>query len=90
MAKGPEFAVPVPQAFLDRLVTDLTEVAQSAEGSVRLPEVDPAEWFAKSEGGIFAPRPKLDNEKPQGVTVDYDQLLNAWKAGKVMPDGIKG
>ncbi|MFO1067652.1 MAG: ABC transporter substrate-binding protein [Geminicoccaceae bacterium] len=54
------------------------------------PEVDPAEWFAKSEGGIFAPRPKLDNEKPQGVTVDYDQLLNAWKAGKVMPDGIKG
>jgi glycerol transport system substrate-binding protein len=37
-----------------------------------------------------APRAKLANEKPQGVTVDYDLLLNAWKQGKVMPDGIKG
>lgn len=54
------------------------------------PEVDPAEWFAKSNNGEFAPKPKLANEKPQGVTVDYDTLLNAWKEGKVMPEGIKG
>ena len=26
-----------------------------------------------------------------GVTaVDYDTLLNAWKEGKVMPEGVKG
>ncbi|MDY0227951.1 MAG: hypothetical protein RBR38_14110 [Desulfomicrobium apsheronum] len=30
-----------------------------------------------------APKPKLDNEKPKGETVDYDQLIQAWKAGKV-------
>jgi glycerol transport system substrate-binding protein len=54
------------------------------------PEVDPAEWFAKSNGGEFAPKPKLENEKPQGVTVDYDTLLDAWKNGKAMPEGVKG
>ena len=36
------------------------------------------------------PKPKLENEKPQGVTVDYDLLLGAWVDGKVMPEGIKG
>lgn len=33
-----------------------------------------------------SPKAKLDNEKLQGKTVDYDSLLQAWKAGKVMPD----
>jgi len=26
---------------------------------------------------------KLANEKPKGETVSYDELLNAWKAGRV-------
>jgi len=30
-----------------------------------------------------APKPKLANEKPQGETVDYDKLLQAWKEGRV-------
>ncbi|QJB57123.1 ABC transporter substrate-binding protein [Pseudodesulfovibrio sp. zrk46] len=30
-----------------------------------------------------SPKAKLANEKPQGETVDYDQLIKAWKAGKV-------
>jgi glycerol transport system substrate-binding protein len=30
-----------------------------------------------------APWKKLANEKPKGETIAYDQLLNAWKAGKV-------
>ena len=47
-------------------------------------------WFAKSNNGEFSPKPKLANEKPQGVTVDYDKLLQAWVDGKVMPEGIKG
>ena len=36
------------------------------------------------------PKPKVANEKPQGVTVDYDRLLQAWKDNKVMPEGVKG
>ena len=31
------------------------------------PAVDPAEWIGKPDG----PKAKLENEKPQGVTVDY-------------------
>ncbi len=36
-------------------------------------------WFAKSEkDGNLAPQRKLANEKPQGETVDYDELLKSW------------
>ncbi|NDV18630.1 extracellular solute-binding protein [Pseudodesulfovibrio sp. JC047] len=30
-----------------------------------------------------SPKAKLDNEKPKGETVDYDKLIEAWKAGKI-------
>ncbi len=30
-----------------------------------------------------SPKAKLENEKPKGETVDYDDLIKAWKAGKV-------
>jgi glycerol transport system substrate-binding protein len=35
---------------------------------------DPSYWFGK--GG--APWPKLENEKPKGETVDYDELVKRW------------
>jgi glycerol transport system substrate-binding protein len=41
-------------------------------------ERDPEYWLAQ-EG---APWPKLDDEKPQGVTVDYEELLQAWREGR--------
>jgi glycerol transport system substrate-binding protein len=37
---------------------------------------DPSYWYSK--GG--APWPKLDNEKPKGETVDYDELVKRWKS----------
>ena len=40
------------------------------------PEVDPAEWLGKPDG----PKAKLENEKPQGETVDYDELVARWAA----------
>ena len=39
-------------------------------------EKDPNFWL--SQPG--APKAKLANEKPQGVTVDYDELLATWAA----------
>ncbi|MDH3599172.1 MAG: ABC transporter substrate-binding protein, partial [Candidatus Tectomicrobia bacterium] len=45
-------------------------------------EQDESHWL--SQPG--SPKAKLDNEKPPGKTVAYDSLLQAWKAGKVMPD----
>jgi glycerol transport system substrate-binding protein len=37
-------------------------------------EMDEAHWL--SQPG--APKAKLDNEKPQGITVDYDELIKSW------------
>ncbi len=41
------------------------------------PEKEESYWL--SQPG--APKPKLENEKPQGETVKYDDLLKAWKEG---------
>lgn len=41
-------------------------------------ERDPEYWYEQPG----APWPKLENEKPQGETVDYDQLLQAWREGR--------
>jgi len=35
---------------------------------------DPSEWLGKPDG----PKAKLDNEKPQGETVSYDELVARW------------
>jgi len=40
-------------------------------------EVDPSEWLGKENG----PAAKLDNEKPQGETIDYDELVQRWQKG---------
>ena len=38
-------------------------------------------WYAKAEkDGNLAPQRKLANEKPQGITQDYDELIKSWKA----------
>ena len=42
-------------------------------------KVDAAKWL----GQPGAPKAKLANEKPQGETVDYDKLIQAWREGKV-------
>ena len=43
------------------------------------PKVDPNIWLNKPG----SPKKKLANEKPKGMTVDYDKLIEAWRAGKV-------
>ena len=42
---------------------------------------DPEYWFKYAEkDGHLAPQRKLANEKPQGETVDYDELIKSWSA----------
>ena len=43
------------------------------------PKGDPAKYLSDKN----APWKKLANEKPKGETIAYEQLLNAWKAGRV-------
>jgi glycerol transport system substrate-binding protein len=38
------------------------------------PEKDPSEWLGKPDG----PKAKLENEKPQGETIAYDELVKRW------------
>ncbi|MBK0400232.1 carbohydrate ABC transporter substrate-binding protein [Limibaculum sp. M0105] len=39
------------------------------------PEEDPSVWLERPG----APKPKLENEKPQAVTVNYDELVKSWQ-----------
>ncbi|MCG8616050.1 MAG: carbohydrate ABC transporter substrate-binding protein, partial [Desulfobacterales bacterium] len=38
-------------------------------------KVDPEKWLNKPG----SPKAKLANEKPQGMTVDYDELIKKWQ-----------
>ncbi len=72
---------------MDRVMARLERAGVQGECGPKLnPEIDPEEWL-KRPG---APKAKLENEKPQGVTVPYETLLEAWKQGKAFPEGIGG
>jgi glycerol transport system substrate-binding protein len=75
-----------PQAAMDNLAKEMDQVLsrlQRAGMKACAPEMnaasDPSKWLSDQH----APWKKLANEKPKGETVKYDQLLSAWKAGKV-------
>jgi glycerol transport system substrate-binding protein len=70
----------------DRIMERLERAGVFAECGPRLNEEREASYWFDQPG---APKPELGNEKPQGVTVDYDQLLQAWAAGEAMPEGVK-
>src|SRR5262249_11901430 len=75
-----------PQQALDRLAQQMDQVMarmQAADEQNKVyhgcgprlnPEKDPKEWLSKDQ----APWAKLDNEKPKGETVAYDELINRW------------
>jgi glycerol transport system substrate-binding protein len=77
-----------PDTAMDNLAEEMDKVMARIErsgvqgecGPKLNPEVDPEEWFAKSNNGEFEPKPKLENEKPQGETVSYDELIKSWSS----------
>ena len=76
-----------PQEAMDNLAAQQDRMLQRLErakvqktcGPKLNPATSAADWL-KRPG---SPKPKLANEKPKGETVPYDQLLEAWKAGRV-------
>ncbi|HEY9104357.1 ABC transporter substrate-binding protein [Chitinimonas sp.] len=75
-----------PQDAMDNLAKEMDAVmARLQRAGMKVcapklnPETDPKQWQAKGT----APWPKLANEKPKGETVPYEQLLKAWKEGRV-------
>lgn len=74
------------QQAMDQLAARQDRVMQRLErarvqpvcGPKLNPERDPQYWFDQPG----APKPRLADEKPQGLTVPYAQLLQAWKDGR--------
>ena len=76
-----------PQQAMDRLAGEMDQVMarmQVADERAnvyggcgpRLNEEKDAAWWFQNGGA----KPKLDNEKPQGETVNYDDLVSRWAA----------
>lgn len=75
-----------PQEAMDRLASEMDQVMarmQAADeanntyggcGPRLNEEKDPSEWLGKPNG----PHAKLDNEKPKGQTIAYDELVKRW------------
>jgi len=76
-----------PQQAMDSLAAEQDRVMERLERAgiqgpcgPRLNAEEPREaWLARPG----APKPKLDQEKPPGRTVPYDDLIEAWRAGRV-------
>ncbi len=78
-----------PEEAMDRLAAEMDDIMarmQAVDESDKVyggcgprlnEEVDPSEWLGKPDG----PAAKLDNEKPQGETIDYDELVERWQQG---------
>ncbi len=79
-AVTPQEAMDTLAAAQDRVLERLQRANIQGECGPRLnPKGDPQMWLARAG----APKPKLDDEKPQGVTVAYDALIAAWRKASI-------
>jgi hypothetical protein len=79
-----------PEQAMNRLAAEMDQIMarmQAADEKAKTyggcgprlnPEKDPSEWLGKPDG----PKAKLANEKPQGETVAYKELIKRWTAAK--------
>jgi glycerol transport system substrate-binding protein len=77
-----------PQEAMDRLAGEMDQTMarmQQADEQANVyggcgprlnEEKDPSEWLGKEDG----PAAKLDNEKPQGETIAYEELIKRWES----------
>src|SRR5512138_114995 len=79
-----------PQQAMDRLANEMEDVMarmQEADEKAKTyggcgPRLNakkkPEEWLGKPDG----PKAKLANEKPKGITMDYDEIVKRWTQAK--------
>ena len=77
-----------PQEAMDRLAGEMDQTMARMQAVDEAKQVyggcgprlneekDPSEWLGKPNG----PAAKLENEKPKGETVNYDQLVKRWES----------
>ena len=75
-----------PQQAMDRLASEMDQIMgrmQAADEANKTyggcgprlnAEKDPSEWLGKADG----PKAKIENEKEQGVTIAYDEIIKQW------------
>jgi len=75
-----------PQGAMDKLGREQDRVMERLERAnaqercgPKLAEKKSREYWLNKEG---APKPKLDNEEPQGETMPYDELIKTWQEGR--------
>ena len=64
----------------DRVLQRIARSGVQGDCGPKLNEEQDADFWLKQPG---SPKAKLANEKPQGETVDYDKLIQAWREGRV-------
>ena len=75
-----------PQAAMDALAMAMDDVLADLQVSGMrycTPKLNPRRTASSYLSGKGAPWSKLANEKPRGETIGYEQLLQAWKEGRV-------
>ena len=76
-AKTPQEAMDALCAEQERVLERLERAGVQGDIGPKLNEERDAQYWFDQPG---APKPKLDNEKPQPVTVNYDELVKSWEA----------
>ncbi len=76
----PQYAMDMLAAEQDRVMGRLQRHGVLGECGPQLNEESDADYWLAQPG---APKPRLNNEKPQGETVPYDDLIRAWREGRV-------
>ena len=76
-----------PQEAMDRLAGEMDQIMgrmQAADEASKTyggcgprlnAEKDPSEWLGKADG----PKAKIENEKEQGVTIAYEDIIKQWQ-----------
>ncbi len=64
----------------DKVLSRIARSGAQGDCGPKLNEVRDEPYWLKQPG---APKAKLANEIPQGQTVDYDGLIQAWREGRV-------
>jgi len=74
-AKTPQQAMDSLAEQQDSVMARLERAGIQGDCGPKLNEEKSAQYWFDQPG---APKPKLANEKPQGMTVDYDELVKSW------------
>ena len=78
-AKTPQQAMDSLAKQQDKVLERLQRAGIQGECGPRLNKARDASYWLKRPG---SPKAKLANEKPKGITVDYDELVKSWAVAK--------